>query len=213
MKKKTINCIQDYVFDYVRSIGVKVLLMSKKTSGILDYYNIGWIDRYGMYYSLFVPANETQVFSSEQLLIGQYSTGYTLARNLRCFHSKSEWLNGRWGPDFADRMDKSLSMQLLLKSKYQYEGYGCRICSIVFATRPVLSVSVVYHKGKTMIDSFTTIIGHKLWLQCDVDVAAFIEHVVIDLGLQQYLEIHTNNDTAERGRFADDRGIFKQINC
>lgn len=193
--------------DYVRNLGVTIVLDNKHFSDILDIHYYNFIGKDKKFYSLLVVSNDTQIlvnfrkcFKYSSDFVCDYYDGeiekvaafsidkfddlvLALNANLRQFDTKDDWLIGKWKLRDAKTFCSWFKSQLqnYLLDGCNYEEYS--LCSHKIWTRPSLGCSFSYKKNGRYCGTINVWHGCKTELCYEKNFYEFINL----LGISKYI--------------------------
>lgn len=192
--------MKQFIYSFVRKFGVRVILHDKCYKGILDVYCVDWVGRDGKYYSLFVPCNESQIFTSEIKLLGGCNGACNLAANLRIFSGKADWVAGRWKMPDVERFRQGLAHELAaLETPVVREG-GYSLSAVFRVFRPVLLMNILYAYNGEYAGTFTVVYGQAADVEARcAEQAVFLGKVISALGITGCRVVHLYGQCGEGG--------------
>lgn len=187
--------MKDYIFSFVRSIGVAIVLRSKKINGILTYYLVDWLGNDGQYYSLLAMCNETQFVTKDMLLLGESKDSLevnSLTSNLRQSASKSDWVIDKWDVSEIKKIDAFLEQKLQWINDLNCEELsinGYCVTSILLEMHPVFQYVVQYeYRGR--LNALVLPMQQQMTLVAETrECYEFLSGILHTLGLTKYFTI------------------------
>lgn len=179
--------------DFVRRLGVTVILDRKVVSGVIDIFYYNFIGSDKRFYSLLVPCNETQILLSPQkhLTVSDFigipeneeCTDLMISRNLRVFNTKEDWVTGKWKIENARAVDKKLRKYLDECLIDYCEVGNYRLVSHRLWLRPAVGLSILYDELGKGTKSFSIWHGCKTELPDTDGLRLFVK----ELGLEKHI--------------------------
>ncbi|MEY8334662.1 hypothetical protein AALB53_16380 [Lachnospiraceae bacterium 47-T17] len=190
---------------FIKSIGVSVILERKVFRGLLDVYYYNFIGKDDKFYSFLVACNDTQIildpqkyfmFASDfcdedaelkvlslQYCVDEMDVDLLLARNLRVFCSKEDWIVGRWCTDSAKAFDQELR-----RTVKECFNECCRVGEYELIqhsiwTRPALGFSIMYNKNGVFGGVVTVWHGSITELEYSQGLHDFL----VELGIEHFI--------------------------
>lgn len=142
--------MNELIQDYLKRFHILCILNYKHEEGIINLDIIDFRDIKGFYYSFMVAYNQLHVFSCENTnLIGKSSFNdleSQLSRNLKCFKTKEEWVNGKFDNTVMLKAVRELELahkrQQSTIIQHKYNDFS--ILKVKNYTQPVASFIIYY---------------------------------------------------------------------
>lgn len=185
--------MKDYIIRYVKSIGVLISLRTKVLHGVLDYYFIDWIGKDSQYYSLFVIANESQIFTRNVLALGNAESSLScLSANLKQFDNKTDWVIDKWDLKLADKYDAFIKEHVMSKSLDTCDTTNYRVVSFSIVMRPIAQYVVCYEFNSTLHTLIISSTKSEALTSRSLEETEFLMNVLASLGLENKFTIKEN---------------------
>lgn len=183
------------IYQFVRQFHVSVILSNKVYNGLLDYYFLDWVDNSGIYYSLFAPCNETQVFTHNLCLIGGGVGSVSLAVNLRTFPNKAEWVSGRWDAGSIEQFNTKLKEVLNSIPYFSVVYGGFHLDKVFYALHPNVQIIFSYSFQDDYAGCFSVVWGQSTCVRArNVVHKYFLEEVLKVYGMPEVCHIDIIDD-------------------
>lgn len=182
--------MKEFIMQYVKEIGVFLLLSCKCFEETLTYYIIDWIDKDGKYYSLLAMCNDTQIFTKHTITIGEADTEVNpLVSNLRQFDCKNDWNRGRWVFNDVKKMDAFLKHSYADVALSDCDTENYKIIAFGVTIRPILQFIVSYVNGYNVRCLSLYPEKNQVLLYDSLEHFMFLKRIISQLNLTEYYRL------------------------
>ena len=160
--------MRSVIIDFIKSIGIAVVLNNKVLHGLVDVYYFNWIGTDNKFYSLLAFANQTQIFSKNVKWLGDgtdNSLQDVLFNCLRVSETKEDWLLERWELEPLEKLEEGLVCQIRNQIAFDVVNSIYRVRSVSVFIQPIVGFSIFYDKDDKFHGTINVLVNSKTVLK------------------------------------------------
>lgn len=195
---------------FVKSYNPSVIIRNKVFGNHFKCCVIDWIDKNNYYYSFCAMFNSTQIFTKEQVKLGEFQDAIALSKNVRIFSNKEDWVNNKWSLKELEKLQMEIDKALKTLQGFQYEGYGYRVLQVAYVVDPIIMFTIAIENQNGYVNTIAIVLNQVTLIECkNKDYFFFLSELVETLRLEKYVRLQ-HVESQEQGD-ADNEKNYKEV--